>query len=146
MEKSLFCWDNVLFASKAKINVLKKILSGGPPKGIRSEEIFLEKYLIALLTSKTKSNVFWKKKFLHSRSFSATIYSKNFLKILILAFEANSALSCKNGLFSELELIVCYVHYLCDRSQFTKHCSNKIIYGFGAHCSKFKKKYYLISL
>ena len=52
-----------------------------------------------LPTSKTKIKVFWKF-FLHSGSPWATLHSKKFQKRLILAFEADSALSCQNGLFS----------------------------------------------
>ena len=37
--------------------------------------------------------------FLHSGSPSETLHSNFFLKTLILAFEANSALSCQNGFF-----------------------------------------------
>ena len=44
--------------------------------------------------------------FLHSESLSVTLYLKKYQKTLILAFEANSALSCQNGLFFAFQLIV----------------------------------------
>ena len=49
---------------------------------------------------KTKINVFWNFFFIQSRSPSETLHSKKFQKTLILAFDANRALSCQNGLFS----------------------------------------------
>ena len=53
-----------------------------------------------MLTSKTKINVFWKN-FLHSfRSPSGTLHLKKISNTMISVIEANSALSCQNGLFS----------------------------------------------
>ena len=53
--------------------------------------------------------------FRSTRLFGAAPLEKSsnfFQKTLILAFEENSELSCQNGLFSTLFLIVCYV-FLC---------------------------------
>ena len=49
---------------------------------------------------------FFEEFFFHSGSPSGTLHSKKFQKTLILAFEANSALSSQNGLFSVFYLIV----------------------------------------
>lgn len=51
-----------------------------------------------MITSKTNINIFWKN-FLHSGSPSGTLHSKKIQITLILAIEANSALSWQNGLF-----------------------------------------------
>ena len=80
-------------------------------------------WVVARLPQRLKSTFL--KFFLHSRSCSGLLHSKKFQKTLILAFEANSILSCQNRLFSRFlaHCEILWIIFIIDDQKVEKVCA-----------------------